>query len=71
MRAVLDYLPERDIWHQLTQYEAPLVDREKLYRVHDKRCVDTVIVAEPSEGRTYLDPDTSMAPHSRNGFSPR
>ncbi|MEN8800849.1 MAG: histone deacetylase family protein [Thiogranum sp.] len=66
MRAVLDYLPERDIWHQLTQYEAPLVDREKLYRVHDKRYVDTVFAAEPSEGRTYLDPDTSMAPHSLN-----
>ena len=69
MRAVLDYLPGRDIWHRLTQYEAPLVDREKLYRVHDRRYVDTVIAAEPSEGRVYLDPDTSMAPHSRNRFS--
>ncbi len=66
MRAVLDYLPGRDIWHRLTQFEAPLVDREKLYRVHDRHYVDTVIAAEPSEGRVYLDPDTSMAPHSLN-----
>jgi len=66
MRAVLDYLPGRDIWRRLTEYEAPLVDREKLYRVHDKHYVDTVFAAEPSQGRVYLDPDTSMAPHSLN-----
>jgi acetoin utilization deacetylase AcuC-like enzyme len=64
MRAVLDYLPTRDIWQRLTQHQAPLASREQLYRVHDRDYVDTVIAAEPTEGRVYLDPDTSMAPHS-------
>jgi acetoin utilization deacetylase AcuC-like enzyme len=66
VRAVLDYLPTREIWQQLTQYEAPLASREQLYRVHDNDYVDAVIAAEPAEGRVYLDPDTSMAPHSLN-----
>lgn len=66
MRAVLDYLPTREIWQQLTQYEAPLASKEQLCRVHDKDYVETVIAAEPAEGRVYLDPDTSMAPHSLN-----
>jgi acetoin utilization deacetylase AcuC-like enzyme len=66
VRAVLDYLPTREIWQQLTQHEAPLASREQLCRVHDKGYVDAVFAAEPSEGRVYLDPDTSMAPHSLN-----
>jgi acetoin utilization deacetylase AcuC-like enzyme len=66
MRAVLDYLPTREIWQRLVQHEAPLASREQLYRVHDKDYVDAVIAAEPSQGRVYLDPDTSMAPHSLN-----
>jgi len=64
MRAVLDYLPGREIWQRLTQYEAPLASTEQLYRVHARDYVDAVIAAEPAEGRVYLDPDTSMAPHS-------
>jgi acetoin utilization deacetylase AcuC-like enzyme len=66
MRAVLDYLPGREIWQQLTQYEASLASRQQLYRVHDKDYVDAVFAAAPAEGRVYLDPDTSMAPHSLN-----
>ena len=66
MRAVLDYLPTREIWQRLTQHEAPLASKEQLYRVHDKDYVDVVIAAEPAEGRVYLDPDTSMTPHSLN-----
>jgi len=64
MRAVLDYLPTREIWPRLTPHEAPLVGTEQLYRVHDRGYVDAVIAAAPAEGRVYLDPDTSMAPHS-------
>lgn len=66
VRTVLDYLPTREIWQQLAQHEAPLASREQLCRVHDKGYVDAVFAAEPSEGRVYLDPDTSMAPHSLN-----
>ena len=64
VRAVLDYLPTREIWQQLMQHEAPLASKEQLKRVHDSDYVDAVIAAEPAEGRVYLDPDTSMAPHS-------
>lgn len=66
MRAVLDYLPTREIWCRLMQHEAPLVTMEQLYRVHDKEYVNAVIAAEPSQGRVFLDPDTSMAPNSLN-----
>ena len=66
IRSVLGYLSSREIWQQLTQHQAPLASAEQLYRVHDKGYVDTVIAAEPAEGRVYLDPDTSMAPHSLN-----
>jgi len=66
IRAVLDYLPTREVWPRLVQHEAPLVSTEQLYRAHNKDYVDAVIVAEPAEGRVYLDPDTSMAPHSLN-----
>jgi len=66
IRAVLEYLPSREIWQQLTQCEAPLATRDQLYRVHDQDYVDAVIAAEPTQGRVYLDPDTSMAPHSLN-----
>ena len=59
-------MPTREIWQRLTQHEAPLATRDQLYRVHDRDYVDTVIAAEPAEGRVYLDPDTSMAPHSLN-----
>jgi acetoin utilization deacetylase AcuC-like enzyme len=66
MRAVLDYLPTRDIWQRLIQHEASLASREQLCRVHDEKYVDVVIATEPTSGRVYLDPDTSMAPHSLN-----
>ncbi len=66
VRAVLDYLPTREIWDRLMPREASLVDVERLYRVHDREYVDAVIAAEPARGRVYLDPDTSMAPHSLN-----
>jgi acetoin utilization deacetylase AcuC-like enzyme len=51
MRAVLDYLPTSEIWPRLIQHEAPLANREQLYRAHDKDYVDAVIAAEPAQGR--------------------
>lgn len=63
---MLDYLPTREIWQQLDQHQAPLASRQQLYRVHDSDYVDAVIAAEPAKGCVYLDPDTSMDPHSLN-----
>jgi len=66
LKAVLDYLPTREIWQRLTRHQAPMADREQLFRAHDRGYVEDIIAAEPAEGRVYLDPDTSMAPHSLN-----
>ncbi|NNE37516.1 MAG: histone deacetylase family protein [Gammaproteobacteria bacterium] len=46
--------------------EAPLVNKDHLYRVHDKDYVDAVFENAPDEGILRLDPDTSMNPHSLN-----
>jgi acetoin utilization deacetylase AcuC-like enzyme len=46
--------------------DAPLADKEHLYRAHDKNYVDTVFNNAPEEGTLRLDPDTSMNPHSLN-----
>jgi acetoin utilization deacetylase AcuC-like enzyme len=45
-------------------YEAPLVTREQLLRVHDVNYIDTIFKLSPDQGLTYLDPDTAMNPHS-------
>jgi acetoin utilization deacetylase AcuC-like enzyme len=66
LRAVLDYLPTTKIWDRLLRHQAPLVTKRQLCRVHDEAYVDAVMAAEPNQGRVYLDPDTSMAPHSLN-----
>lgn len=66
LRTVMDYLPTRSIWQQLTLHQAPMAVREQLCRVHDGDYVDAVMAAEPAQGRVYLDPDTSMAPHTLN-----
>jgi acetoin utilization deacetylase AcuC-like enzyme len=66
LRAILEHLRSAEIWGRLTPVEAPLADVERLYRAHDREYVDAVIAAEPTQGRVYLDPDTSMAPHSVN-----
>lgn len=66
LRAIIDYLPTTEIWGRLIRHQAPMAVREQLCRVHDEGYVDAVIAAEPAQGRVYLDPDTSMAPHSLN-----
>jgi acetoin utilization deacetylase AcuC-like enzyme len=66
LRAVMDYLPARGLWDRLTLHQAPMVSREQLCRAHDSDYVNAVMAAEPARGRVYLDPDTSMAPHSLN-----
>lgn len=66
LRAVMDHLPTTRIWGRLIRQQAPLVAKEQLCRVHDEAYVDAVFAAAPDRGRVYLDPDTSMAPHSLN-----
>ncbi len=45
---------------QLARYEAPLVERHCLTRVHSERHVDLIEAAAPTQGYVQLDPDTAM-----------
>lgn len=50
----------------LMHQDAPLATREQLCRVHDPAYVDHIFRKTPLEERAWLDPDTSMNPHSLN-----
>jgi len=45
---------------ELKHYEAPLVTREQLYRVHDPDYIDLIFSNAEHEGMVRLDPDTMM-----------
>ncbi len=44
--------------------DAPLASREQLCYAHDPEYVDSIFSKAPTEGQIWLDPDTSMNPHS-------
>ena len=48
----------------LQHHDAPLASREQLCRAHDAEYVEYIFQKAPKEGRAWLDPDTSMNPHS-------
>lgn len=50
------------MWVQ--HHDAPLASREQLCGAHDAEYVDSIFDAAPTEGQVWLDPDTSMNPHS-------
>lgn len=62
--AIDNALAASDIHTLLQRYEAPLVTREQLLRVHDADYVDAIFKLSPAKGLTYLDSDTAMNPHS-------
>ncbi len=62
--AVLDALDAPGIGGHLTQVEAPLATEEALARVHEVRHIDHVYESAPEEDYAFLDPDTSLSPHS-------
>lgn len=64
LRAIQDQLISAGLDMALRHYDAPRVSREQLLRVHDADYVDGIFAASPAEGRAWLDPDTSMNPHS-------
>lgn len=64
--AIQDQLVASRIDIALRTYEAPLANREQLCLVHAPAYVDSIFAAAPQEGRQWLDPDTSMNPHSLN-----
>lgn len=64
LSAVQDQLLSSGLDMVLLHREAPLVTREQLCRVHDAEYVDSVFAKAPTEGQAWLDPDTSMNPHT-------
>ncbi len=62
--AIKDRLIASGLDGLLKHYEAPLVNREELLRVHTKDYLDDVEASAPREGLVQLDPDTAMNPHS-------
>lgn len=64
LSAIQDQLLASGLDLILQHYDAPLATREQLYRVHDADYVEQIFLKSPLEGQTWLDPDTSMNPHS-------
>ena len=62
--AIGDRLLSAHLFDHLSYYEAPLVHRAQLARVHDCAYIDAVEAASPTEGLVDLDDDTAMNPHS-------
>ena len=63
----LGYVPissESEPFANLQRIEAPQVDLKMVANTHRQEYVDTVMDNVPTEGRVYLDPDTSMSPKS-------
>lgn len=59
LRAVTDALADSTL--DLTPFEAPLVKREDLLRVHDAAYVSDIYRSAPGAGILELDPDTRMS----------
>jgi acetoin utilization deacetylase AcuC-like enzyme len=64
LTAVEDQLIASGIAQFLSRYDAPLVTREQLERVHLPDYLDAVEQVAPQRGIVHLDPDTAMNPHT-------
>jgi acetoin utilization deacetylase AcuC-like enzyme len=64
LKSVLRHLESSGLSARLVAREAPRAQREHLERVHEPEHVEMVFSSAPSRGYAYLDPDTSMNPHS-------
>lgn len=64
LREIQDQLIRSGMEFAVQQYEAPLVSREHLDRVHDPDYVTGIFAEAPYEGMLRLDGDTFMMPHT-------
>ncbi len=69
LRAVLSALESEDFFY-LHREEAPEATREHLVRAHYAPYVDAILAMVPEEGEdwVYIDPDTALAPGSREAM---
>ena len=66
LQSVLAALEAAHLSSHMSVREAREATREELERVHSAQYVDAIDAAAPDEGLAFLDPDTSMNPHSRS-----
>ncbi len=64
LQAIRDQLINSGLLPYLREYEAPLVSREALLRVHDEHYLAALELAAPERGHVHLDPDTAMNRHT-------
>ena len=64
LSAIQDRLVSSGLDYVLQHHDAPLASREQLCRVHDSEYVEHVFLKAPRQGQSWLDPDTSMNPHT-------
>jgi acetoin utilization deacetylase AcuC-like enzyme len=60
--AIQDRLIAAGLDMYLNFFDAPLVTREQLERVHSPEYIDFLAASAPSHGIRHLDPDTAMSP---------
>lgn len=66
--AIWDRLTRSGMEPAIVQYDAPLVARSHLERVHDPSHVSRIIDKAPQQGILHLDGDTAMMPKSLNAI---
>ena len=64
LQAVSERLAKNDLINACPGLAAVLATKEQLKLGHDHSYVDRIFDIAPSTGQTFLDPDTSMNPHS-------
>jgi acetoin utilization deacetylase AcuC-like enzyme len=64
LHAIEQALVVSGLQEHLLRFEAPLVTRAQLERVHDARYIQAIEAAAPQSGLCYLDPDTAMNPYT-------
>jgi len=64
LSAIEDQLLASGLDFVLQHHDAPLASREQLCRVHAPEYIDHIFRSSPTQGYTWLDPDTTMNPYS-------
>lgn len=66
LRAIQEYLMERDLWDHLTHVSAPKIDKKHLYRVHSRDYVDAIFSHFPLKSPKVLGEDVEANSHTLN-----
>lgn len=64
LHAIDDQLIASGLHNLLRFYDAPLASREQLSRAHSTKYIDDLFARAPEKGTLFIDPDTSMGPHT-------